>query len=198
MNEYHTSTKDPKVADVCRAAYPDYKGLKCKVVFTDKPVDMASYWDGGTRTYYKVLRLADCKVLEVPAQHPVFDKTLKGADRFEIPPGFVVVAHVIFCGKDLGLRIYARPDGSDLLPAPSAELSTLESDVLYATKAYKSSYAGYSDYRAAELRRVKGYTKTQIDAARESLRALGYLDKRNAITNAGRNALSAQGPRWSL
>lgn len=196
MNSFYTTTLDPKVRAVCHAAYPAYKGLKCKVVFTTDPIDLASYWDGGTRTYFQVLELGTLKTLEVPSQHPAFDQQIKGAESFSIPPGFVVVAHDIFCGKDLGLTIYARPDGSSLLPAPATALSDLEAHVLIATAAYKSSYAGCSDYRKAELSRKYGYTSQQVDAARETLRGHGYLNARNAITNSGRNAIATHPDRY--
>lgn len=196
MNDYWISPKDQKVASVCHVAFPDYSGNKYRIVFTDS-VNMSSYWDGGTRSYFVVLRLSDNKIMPIPSQSP-FDKQIKGVENFVIPAGFIVVEHIIFCGKDLGLRIHARPDGSNLLPEKTDDLSELEIRVLIATASRKSSYAGYSDYRYAELKRKYGYTLSEVNSARSTLIEKGLLAQNKSITIKGRNAINNHPGRHSF
>lgn len=196
MNSYWISPKDEKVNSVCRAAFPDYTGNKCRIEFTNS-VNMSSYGDGGTRSYFVIVRLSDCHVMSIPSQSP-FDQQLSGVENFVIPVGFCVVEHIIFCGKDMGLKIHARPDGSNLLPESSVELSEIESRVLIATASRKSSYAGYSDYRYAELKRKYGYSLTDVNLARESLINKGMLAQNKSITIKGRNAINSHPERHTF
>ena len=184
---YHTDNKDHLVKRVCQAAYPNYRGRTIKINYTES-VNMASYWDGGSRDYFEIVRLSDCQCMSIPAQS-AFDIRLEGVDNFTIPEGFVVVEHSIFCGKDLGLTIHARPDGSLTLDKPKDVLSEIEINVLRATAGLKSSYAGISDLRAHELKRKYNYTQAEVDNARRSLIDKGLMTKNKAINNAGRNAI---------
>ena len=194
---YYISPADEKVRAVCKAAFPDYTGNKCKVTFETGPINMSSYWDGGSRDYFAVVRLVDCKVVTIP-QQSAYDRRINGLESFEIPAGFVVVERSIFCGKDLGLTIHARPDGSQFLPAESVQLSTIQAHVLIATKALKPSYAGISDYRAHRLMEKFGYSREDIFQAREELKRAGLLNKAGAITTAGRNAIESHPDRFRV
>ena len=90
---------------------------------------MRSYWDGGSKTTYIVLRLQDKKCLKVPNGHPVFDN-LSGVDDWMIPEGFIVVSHCIFCGKDMGLTIHT-PSTTQFLPSgDKIELTKVQNMVL--------------------------------------------------------------------
>jgi hypothetical protein len=84
-----------------------------------------------------------------------------------------------------------------MLPAPAAELTELEKIVLAYTRARKSSYNGKDRYAmAAEDWQWKArgktdrpfHTRQAWDAAKADLAARGLLDKRGALTTAGRNA----------
>jgi hypothetical protein len=197
MSSYWISPKDEKVNRVIRAAFPDYNGNKCRVEFTESSVNMSSYWDGGTRSYFAIVRLSDCQVMSIP-QQSAYDKQLRGVDSFDIPAGFVVVEHIIFCGKDMGLKIHARADGSNLLPEATTGLTELETRVLIATASRKSSYAGISDYRYSELKRKYGYTLQEVNSARESLINKGMLTGNKSITVKGRNAIENHRERHSF
>lgn len=179
----------PDVAKVCHAAFPGYSGHKVKIEYTDHPLDLASYWDEGSRNYYAIVRLVDCQVMAVPEQS-MYTRQIAGVEAFAIPAGYVVVAHVIFCGRDLGLTITCRTDAQKMLPIVEVDnLTDDEKLVLIATATFKSSYAGVSDYRAYELQHKYGYTQAYIDEMRESLRNKKMLTMANAITIAGRNAV---------
>src|SRR5512137_1561879 len=112
---YHMSPGEhPLIDRVCQTAFPDYRGRKIGVAYTYGPLDLRSYWDGGSHTDWVVLDGATLRKLVMPPQS-AYDPQVPGADAFMLPPGAVVVAHVISCGVDTGLVIYARPDGVQFL-----------------------------------------------------------------------------------
>ncbi len=191
----HLEKAEGIVADVCRAAFPDYTGRKVKVSYTDSPISITSYWDGGTKSYYAAVRLSDCAVVPVPSNGGLGDRSAYAP--VEIPQGVVIVEHVWFCGKDMGLTVHARAHEMPILP-PASDLSDIEAHVLIATASRKSSYAGESDYRASELKRRYGYGQAMVNAAREALRDRKYLNGANAITAAGRNAIEGHKDRWTF
>lgn len=184
-------TNDNTVKKIALRAFPDYKGRTFQLYVSDVPLNCASCWEGGSRTYYKFVRLVDGAVSqEVPAQS-MFDKPLIGAEAVTLPEGIVCVEHSIFCGKDMGLRIIVRPENAaGLLPAP-VELSLNDKIVLYATAHLKSSYAGDSNIRFHEAQKNTGITQENWDSTRVSLQERRLLDKRGAITADGRNALGS-------
>jgi len=60
-------------------------------------------WGGGTRNYYKFMR-TDGQVASMPYAAP-WNNQYEGL-RVDIPVDMMVVEHTIFCGHDLGIRIY--------------------------------------------------------------------------------------------
>lgn len=186
---YHLDINDDElVREIVSVAFPEYKGRRVRIEYGVKKINMRSYWDGGSKFYFSVVNVQNRKALRVPTSHPIFDK-VKGVDAFEIPEGYVVVEHSIFCGKDQGIYIHS-PDSAPLLEAGEEDdLQDIDIHVLQATRGLKSSYAGIRDRRAYELKRKYGYTKEQIEQSRARLREGKYLNKRNAITNKGRNRI---------
>jgi hypothetical protein len=160
----------------------------------------AGLWDGGSRDPYYGIDLASGAEYELP-----WDKAAPwGSSRRDatvtLQPGKAIVCHVIFCGKDHGLRFYVHPsDAAKLLPAPSAELTPYERFVLTATAGLKSSYMGKDRYQMARddyacrksLAGQQYPTRDQWDAAKQSLIGKGLLNRAGAITVAGRNAAKA-------
>jgi hypothetical protein len=117
MERITASKTDPTIARILRATYPDYRGRKIFVQATTFPIDVRSWWDGGSRSYFSFLNLATFQTAAMPAQS-AFDKQIKGADQVTIPPGIACIEHVYFCGKDCGIRIYVNPENlAKLLPA---------------------------------------------------------------------------------
>lgn len=103
-------TDNVEVKRIAKLAFPEYRGRKFRFQVQTYSIDLRSYWDGGTRSYFKFVCLADGRVsIEVPVQS-AFDKQIKGLDACTVPEGFVCVEHVIFCGKDLGLRLHVHPN----------------------------------------------------------------------------------------
>jgi hypothetical protein len=103
------SRKDATVASILRATYPDYRGRKIFIVPQTCPLDVKSYWEGGSRSFFRFLNLETFSIAVMPAQSG-FDRQIAGADRVTLPVGIACVEHCIFCGKDCGIRIYVNPD----------------------------------------------------------------------------------------
>ncbi len=88
------------------ATYPDYRGRKFKVEFTDKVWLHDTNWGGGSRNYYAFVT-ADGERRYLPSPPP-WDNPYEGRG-VELPANVLVVEHCYFCGKDLGITIYAHP-----------------------------------------------------------------------------------------
>jgi hypothetical protein len=185
------------VPDVLRRAaaraFPTYTGRKYRLDGADS-VPLENYWDGGSRTYLCVYRVADDRLEEAPfvTENP-FNKEAHG--RVPTRPGYVFVEHVIFCGKDLGIRFVVHPDDLvPLLPAPAAALPLDQRIVLVASRCFKSSYGGDSNVRFTQSHERTGISLERWNVAKVALVASGHLNKAGAVTTKGRNAEV----EWSL
>lgn len=184
----YIDSPDDFLRRIASATFPDYTGRTFKLSVSDAPLDCASYWSGGSRSYFRFLNLSTLAVSdEVPAQS-AFDTSVRGLDAVQLPPGFACVEHSIFCGKDTGLTIHIQPENAARLLPAKVELSKQELTVLAATRSLKNSYAGQSNYRFHEANRETGITAQEWETAKASLSSGGLLDARGAITAAGKNA----------
>lgn len=145
----------------------------------------AGLWSGGSRETFSAIDLASGRTIPLPGQASSPWDPARQAREIEIKPGFAIVKHAIFSGNDMGLTFYVNPaDIAALLPKPTeSNLSDRELKVLAIIRGIKSSY------RAEEYRR-KGYSETEIENMKARFLELGLIDKRGAITTAGRNASS--------
>jgi len=194
MNTIHLEAN--QVPATLKGAY-DGRMFKAHVCEQVTIPSTAGLWDGGSREYYKLIRLADGQATPFPNQ----SEAPWGARKeilFNITPDFVVVEHSIFCGKDMGLTFYVHPSNAiKLLPAP-VELTAIERLVLDATRSLKSSYMGrdryqmkLEDYRySADAKNGIAFpTRAQWEQAKADLYAKGFLNKAGAITVKGKNAI---------
>lgn len=175
----HVEKKD--VPQVILNAFPNYRGRKFRVDQGTKVRLVDAYWSGGTKSDYVAVNLATGERF---AADRVIENPLRCSQtpEVEIPVGCVIVRHSRFCGKDMGLVIYVRPENvAGMLPEP-ADLSEDEKRVLYYTRAYKSSYNGITRQQQS------GMPIDRWNAAKEKLIAGKYLNQRGAITPKGRNA----------
>ena len=171
-----------------------YSGKQFKaIVCTEMTIPAsAGLWDGGSRELYRGIDLNSGRDALFPGQSEApWGK--RAQCTITLQPGYAVVEHTIFCGKDMGLTFYLHPENAaKLLPAPQAELSDHEKMVLNATCSLKSSYAGKDRYQRTtdNLRwNRKPYpTREQWESAKQSLIGRGLLNKAGAVTTAGRNA----------
>jgi len=117
MTAIKVSPSEPMVRRIVQATYPSYRGRKVSIVPQHCPLNVRSYWEGGSRDYFVFLRLDTFAVASMPAQS-AFDKPVTGADAVTLPAGIVCVEHSIFCGKDCGIRIHVNPENLvAMLPA---------------------------------------------------------------------------------
>ena len=95
---------EEQIKKLARLVYPDYKGRKIKYKVQTDPIDCNydANWSGGTRTYYKFIRLDSGSVMQVPDFAP-----WKRPDNMKVilPEGCVCVTHSHFCGHDMGLTV---------------------------------------------------------------------------------------------
>ena len=180
---FDAATMPDEARKLFRSAFPSYNGRKFQLRGVDGPVDLRSYWDGGSRDYYALVRF-DGAVLDMPAQS-AFDPAVPSAGAYNIPEGVAVVEHSIFCGKDMGLTIIVPQSRlAAFLPAAAApELTDRELSVLLLVRSYipkcRREYAAANGIKAAEY-----------DSIVASLKAKGMLAGNGGITPAGRNLTS--------
>ena len=102
------SRAHPLVARVLATTFPDYRGRKVSVAPWSGPVSLDWNWDGGSRDFVAVVDTAGGRVAhaEVPAPWSHQHRPVAPCD---FPDGYLLVVHSIFCGRDAGVTIYAKP-----------------------------------------------------------------------------------------
>ena len=161
-----------------------YNGRKFKVKVTKSMTMHQTYWSGGSRSEYSGIALATGQLAAVPgvAAPYEFGGDMEGKS-IALKPGFAVVEHSVFQGKDMGLTFYIHPDNApQFLPAP-CDLTEDEAKVLAITNALISSYRRESAAR-------HGINKAQWADIAEGLKERGLLRKNGSITPKGKNAIS--------
>lgn len=177
----HVSKPDAFLLRIIAAAFPSYKGRTLQVCEWAYPMDVRSSWEGGSRSSYVFLKLDTFERLSVPSQS-AFDRKIAGADGVPPVEGTVCVEHVIFRGKDLGIRIHAPAVNMvKLLPAgPVAELTRAEKIVVAVT-------CGLKSFARVEYAERLGVDAAAYAAAKAALIARGILSKQGAATPEARN-----------
>jgi hypothetical protein len=115
----------PEVKKVITVAFPSYK--KHNAFLSEfHPMQINSYWDGGSRDYFAIVELATMQRKDMPTRtHPCFEVSQRGLanqsnDVVEIdhvgnitlkilPEGFALVSAGIFCGKPGTAHVYLNP-----------------------------------------------------------------------------------------
>lgn len=188
-----------QVPPALRGAYSGKK-FAARVSETVTVPSDAGLWSGGSRDVYTLIELASGVTHPMPGQSASPFDGARQERIVPLKPGFAIVRHSTFCGKDMGLTFYVHPgNAATLLPAPTAELSPVARLVLKYTKERKASYNGQDRYDMAESdMRYGGHaikalgvdtmpTRDEWNAAKALLIADGYLNKAGAITTKGRN-----------
>jgi hypothetical protein len=104
--------KDPRITKFVR--HFSTRSRKPVRVKASQSYYVTDYWDGGSRAYSCFvdtntgLSLSDSEVgFELQLQSNPFKQRIGDV---VLKPGVAVVENTIFCGKDLGLRIYLCPE----------------------------------------------------------------------------------------
>jgi hypothetical protein len=193
----HLQASDPAVQRLLAVTFPDYKGKKFTLEIHEKSgMSLDSYWDHGHKDYFEIVSLADNRTLGVPQNHSGYEKRShdQKVDLIgeNLPaPGIAVVAKN-YRGVKIGITIHIhRHDATVYLPLNAEdELSWAEKVVLVATRSYKASYAGVSDYRLQEAQSHVKISTQDFQKARETLKAKKLLNAAGAITIAGKNRIA--------
>lgn len=105
---------DPKVSDIVKSAYPGYRGRRPVRVQSREKYRVSDYWSEGSRTYARFLHLptrrfikAEQMGFEQQEQNNPFSLMIGDV---KLTPETAVVEQSIFCGKNMGIRIYLHPD----------------------------------------------------------------------------------------
>lgn len=189
MTTVHLNHADPSVKAILRAAFPGYNGKHIQATLTDSVRFSGTNWDDGRKSEYVIVQLATLKTHSIH-DAPYFQPSDVHSADYTIPPGFVVVQHDYAGQREYVYIIGPAANVAPMLPAPM-ELSADDKTVLAATAAYKSSYAGVSDYRYREARERTGITRERWDTAKAGLIGRKLLNAAGAITVSGRNAIGS-------
>jgi hypothetical protein len=98
-------------ASLVRRAFPGATSRRPVRVYVTETYACRDFWDGGSREEPRFVELATGRVLSsdsIPRaarQQAGNGYGLAVAD-VALTPGFAIVVHSIFCGKDLGYRVY--------------------------------------------------------------------------------------------
>ena len=186
----HVDRKDDQFIDrLCRMAFPNHTKKTATLCPTESLTLHGMYWDGGSKSDYVAIDFDTMQIVDLsgqpgwsnppqfggPANPPVI--LLTGANE-----NIVIVESTVFCGNIMPLRLHANPSRLTPFLPKQNDLTEDERAVLSVTRGLKS-FA-----RMDEWKRM-GLTEARINAAKESLIAKGLLNKRGAITTAGKNAI---------
>ena len=175
----------------------NYTGKKFQVEITDSVRLYNTYWSGGSRNTYTVTSLIDGASKSVGANStaPQFGPCSDGA-KLPVLPGFAVIEHSIFCGKDMGLTFYIHPDNAaKFLPDNTPTLTDAELCLLDATAGLKANYGGRKP--RIDMMVKNGFSMADIEAAKQALIDKKMLRPNGSITPLGRNNRPEMGRFYS-
>lgn len=104
-----TKKTHPEIVKIARFVYPDYKGRKIYLDYKES-VDTGwnANWEGGTKTYYKFVRLDNGKIFNVPDFAPW---KRPENEEVQIPNGAACITHAFFQGHDCGITVIFPKQG---------------------------------------------------------------------------------------
>jgi hypothetical protein len=188
-----------QVPPALRGGY-DGKKFAARVAESVSVPSDVGLWSGGSRDVYSLVELETGAALPLPGQDASPFNGARQEREIPLKPGYAMVRHTTFQGRDLGLTFYIHPaNAATLLPAPQEALAPVQKLILKYTKERKASYNGRDRYdMAADDMRYGGSairalgvetmpTRDEWNAAKESLISGGYLNKAGAITVKGKN-----------
>jgi len=105
MNQTIRTTRK-QAASILNATFPEYRGHKVTVEFTDKVHIYDTNWGGGTKNTYKAIA-GNGRLTTVFVPAP-WENMIEGTS-YPLGTNVLVVMHSHFCGKDCGITIFANP-----------------------------------------------------------------------------------------
>lgn len=92
---------------IVKATFPDYRGRKFSLEFTDRVCFYNVNWSGGSKNEYRLVNIDGRVGSLIGVNAAPWDNPVEG-QTMDLMPDVLVVKHVYFCGKDLGITIYAH------------------------------------------------------------------------------------------
>lgn len=187
METVHIDRKE--VEPIITATFPGYTGKKVQVMAAESVTLRDLNWSGGTRSQYAGCSLETGRATGNASAGNAAAPWANPYEGAVVPlvAGMALVEHCLFCGKDLGLRIYVHPSMlPKFLPSGGLELTEEEKIVLRCIRSLIES--ARREYAARD-----GVSAAQYDRVVEALKVKGLCAKNGSLTLAGKNA--AQGLR---
>lgn len=178
-------TNDRTAMEIFRRAFPDTNFREIRVCEFCGPMSLRSYWDGGSRDYFQVVRIADgANLASIPQNGTPFDAS--SLELSALPDGFAVAVRTYSGQRQYG-ALYLNPANiTPMLPAGGNELSDDEKTILKLVRSYISSY------RRQEAAR-SGIDAVRYDAAIASLKGRKLLTAQGGCTTEGKNVAAMLG-----
>ncbi len=122
--------KHAKVKAIVQAAYPGVTTRRPVKIECREEYHVSDYWDGGSRDYCAVAKLDDMTFVSygsVLSRQEENNGMKLPIGMLPVQPGYAIVEHTIFCGKDMGYTIILNPkdipihipEAASLLPQPT-------------------------------------------------------------------------------
>ena len=188
---------DPSVMAIVKATFPAFVGKRIAAVPAESFTAWGTNWDEGYRRQYAAINNTTMQAISVPKDPNWTMGSESHRTPIFIPDGCAVVVLIDSRCKQ-HIEIIAHPGIINPMLPPPSDLTFDEQVVLYFTRCLKSSYGGVSNYRFVEGGRRVGLTLGRWEAAKETLKGKGFLNKAGAITVDGRNASPENEPRREL
>lgn len=173
-------TSDRNAVELFRAAYPESNLRTVKIRRFVGPMSLNSYWQDGSRDYFRIMRTDGTPVHTVEQNGTPFDG--KNHELSQLPAGNVLAEHSYFGNAQYATLYFNEADLVKMLP-PTVELTWGEKVVLAATRGYKPAF------RLENAMRLTNIAQSDYDTAKQTLISKRLLNAIGAITNEGRNAI---------
>lgn len=112
--------KFSEIKSLIQRAFPNAKSRRPVRIEGCSTYRVRDFWDGGSRDECRFLNLSTLQVMS--SEDIPHDVRQKAANPYNLPiatvnltPGYCVVEHIIFQGKDLGYRIYVSKERYHML-----------------------------------------------------------------------------------
>jgi len=105
--DFNTRVSRTQVKSILDRTYPDYKGRKIRLCFTDKVCLSDLNWSGGTRSEYVAVSTSG-ETSKADNYTAPWNNKQEGV-VVQLQPHIAIVKHTIFCGHDIGIIIYLHP-----------------------------------------------------------------------------------------
>lgn len=191
MSAQSIAVKPSEIRAIINATFPDYRGPKATVRVQATAEYTASdlLWQDGSKTEVKALRAITIEGTDCTYIAHLQAVELRTAHSGVVPRDMILVEHVTFCGKDLGIRCVVSPDSvflPKLLPAPVE----LTDDDVFVLSVHAQLKSGYRD-EAYGCHRFSNTIGAVTDAlAKRGLLSVNKLGA-SQITVDSKNALAA-------